>query len=117
MSLGFLSASSSADFHKASLIVSSIPRCIASVSSVLSAAISMASLVDLDEVTSPNVANVVDDQVMKRLREPSFTLSFFEEDDWHTAADTDVSWSSFSDRKSTRLNSSHSGESRMPSSA
>ena len=26
-------------------------------------------------------------------------------------------WSRFSDRKSTRLNSSHSGESRMPSSA
>ncbi|KAJ3474971.1 hypothetical protein NLI96_g12140 [Meripilus lineatus] len=95
-SFRFFSASSSLDFHKASLIVSSTPRCFLSVSFVLSAAVSMASLVDLDEVPAPNVANVVDDQVMKRLREPSFTLSFFEEDEWYTASDTDASSLSFS---------------------
>ncbi|KAJ3474970.1 hypothetical protein NLI96_g12141 [Meripilus lineatus] len=95
-SFGFFSASSSLDFHKASLIVSSTPLCVASLSFIVSAAKSMASFVDLAEVPKPSLANVVDDQVMKRLREPSFTLSFFEEDEWHTAADIDVSWSSFS---------------------
>ncbi|KAJ3481013.1 hypothetical protein NLI96_g7957 [Meripilus lineatus] len=95
-SLEFFSASTSFDFCKESLIVSSTLRCVASVSLVLSAAISIASLVDLAEVPVPNVANGVDAQVMKRLREPSFTLSFFEEDEWHTAADIDASWSSSS---------------------
>ena len=36
--------------------------------------------------------------------------------DTHTSVDRAV-WKSLLDRKSTRLNSSHSGESRMPSSA
>lgn len=92
-SFGFVSASGSFDFHKTSLIVSSTPRFVASISFVLSAALSMASFVDLEEIPTPSVANVTDDQVMKRLREPSFTLSFFEEDEWHTAADIDVSYS------------------------
>ncbi|KAJ3484731.1 hypothetical protein NLI96_g5431 [Meripilus lineatus] len=94
-SSGF-SATSSFDFHKASLIVSSTPFCAASASFVISAAISLASVIDLDEVRQPDVANVVDDQVMKRLREPSFTLSFLEEDEWHTAADVDASLLCFS---------------------
>ncbi|KAJ3476898.1 hypothetical protein NLI96_g10833 [Meripilus lineatus] len=93
---GFFPASSSFELHKASLIVSSTPRCVASLSFVLSTAISLASVVDPEEVPKHNLTNVVDDQLMKRLHKPSFTLAFLEEDGWHTAADIDVSWSSFS---------------------
>ncbi|KAJ3476899.1 hypothetical protein NLI96_g10835 [Meripilus lineatus] len=94
-SFGVFSTSCSSEFHKASLIVSSTPGYVASVSFSLSAAPSVASFVDLAEVPMLKIANVVDDQVRKRLREPSFTLSFFEEDEWHTAADIDASLLSF----------------------
>ena len=50
-----------------------------------------------------------------------FKISFDDDNAWYWFSERDQTWKKYrdweTDRKSTRLNSSHSGESRMPSSA